>query len=435
MLCCYISHPRQASYTYTTIFTSLSSLSCFRNSYRYRLGSLSRPRRMSGTATTKLPQSTASLLTKSTQPEAYSESDIPIYTSVASYREWRRKAFVDNRSVGFVPTMGALHEGHLDLVRKSLVENDLTVLSIFVNPAQFSPHEDLETYPRTLEHDLKLLAQQQHVLQSNTPTTHSTTPNTHSTSTSPPTSKQPSPIIRRPSAVFLPSVSEMYPHGISQDASLQRGTFVEVKGYADEQMEGKSRPGFFRGVATVVTKLFNVIQPTNAYFGQKDIQQALLLRRMVTDLLLSHPSPQNLHIVPTARDPLDNLALSSRNAYLSPSARRVAPTLYTALKAAEHSWFREGKSKKECVEAARGVILHRVRNTELGTLDGGGMEVEIKLDYIEMNDVEDFEVLEDEVTLQSRGEDASTVILSGAMWVNGTRLIDNLLLGDLGQRK
>ncbi|KAJ3890484.1 pantothenate synthetase [Lentinula edodes] len=345
----------------------------------------------------ELPQST-----RSTQPEA--EADIiPIYTSVASYREWRRKAFVENRSVGFVPTMGALHEGHLDLVRRSLSENDLTVLSIFVNPAQFSPHEDLETYPRTLEHDLKLLAQQQHILH---------------------------PIIRRPSAVFLPSVSEMYPHGISQDASLQRGTFVEVKGYADEQMEGKSRPGFFRGVATVVTKLFNVIQPTNAYFGQKDIQQALLLRRMATDLLLSHPPAQNLHIVPTARDPLSHLALSSRNAYLSPSARRVAPTLYTALKAAEHSWFVEGKSKKECVEAARGVVLNRD-----GKGEGEGMGVEIKLDYVEMNDAEDFEVLEDGDTVQSRGEHASTVILSGAMWVNGTRLIDNLLLGDLGQRK
>ncbi|KAF8825852.1 hypothetical protein HHX47_DHR6000490 [Lentinula edodes] len=417
MFCCYFSHPRRASYT--TIFTSLSSLSCFGSSYRYRLGSLSRARRMSVTANTKLPQSAASLFTKSTQPEAYSKSDIPIYTTVASYREWRRKAFMENRSVGFVPTMGALHEGHLDLVRKSLVENDLTVLSIFVNPAQFSPHEDLETYPRTLEHDLKLLAQQQHLVVSNTPNTHSA-----STITGQPTH------IRRPSAVFLPSVSEMYPHGISQDASLQRGTFVEVKGYADEQMEGKSRPGFFRGVATVVTKLFNVIQPTNAYFGQKDIQQALLLRRMVTDLLLSHPSAQNLHIVPTARDPLDNLALSSRNAYLSPSGRKVAPTLYNALKAAEHCWFLK-KSKKECVDAAREVI-HRVRNTEMGTLDGGG---EIKLDYIEMNDAEDFEVLEDEVTLQSRGEDASTVILSGAMWVNGTRLIDNLLLGDLGHCK
>jgi pantoate--beta-alanine ligase len=129
---------------------------------------------------------------------------------------------------------------YLGTVKKSLQENDLTVLSIFVNPAQFAPHEDLATYPRTLPRDLELLTAQSIYIP-------------YKTSTETPH------LFRTPSAVFLPSVSEMYPSGISQDRDSQRGTFIEVKGYGDE-MEGKSRPGFFRGVATVVTKLFNVIQ-------------------------------------------------------------------------------------------------------------------------------------------------------------------------------
>jgi pantoate--beta-alanine ligase len=134
-------------------------------------------------------------------------------------------------------------------VRRSLQENDLTVLSIFVNPAQFAPHEDLSTYPRTLQHDLELLTAQ------SVPIPH-------------PNSETPA-HTRTPSAVFLPSVSEMYPSGISQYRDTQRGTFVEVKGYGDE-MEGKSRPGFFRGVATVVTKLFNAIQVSRLIYRQVD---------------------------------------------------------------------------------------------------------------------------------------------------------------------
>ncbi|KAK7061096.1 pantoate-beta-alanine ligase [Paramarasmius palmivorus] len=250
-------------------------------------------------------------------------SNIPIFTTVAAYREWRREAFYAKKSVGFVPTMGALHDGHLSLVRRSLAENDLTVLSIFVNPAQFAPHEDLATYPRTLPRDLELLDEQSYSIGSQ---------------------------VRKASAVFLPTVQEMYPSGISQVVAEQKGTFVEVKGYSEE-MEGKSRPTFFRGVATVVTKLFNAVEPTNAYFGQKDIQQAILLRRLVTDLLCSHPSPENLHIVPTARDPSTGLALSSRNTYLSPSGRKVAPTLYQALSAAQDAWD-QGLPKKECIKRA-----------------------------------------------------------------------------------
>ena len=176
---------------------------------------------------------------------------IPVFTTIGDYRTWRDKAFEDKKSVGFVPTMGAIHDGHLSLgmcaysitehsridatsVKHSLSENDLTVVSIFVNPAQFAPHEDLATYPRTLSHDLSLLSTLEY---------------------------QPIDVnsSRTPSAVFVPSAKDMFPSGISQDVAEQKGTFVEVKGYG-EQMEGRSRPTFFRGVATVVTKLFNIIQ-------------------------------------------------------------------------------------------------------------------------------------------------------------------------------
>jgi len=189
-------------------------------------------------------------------------SGIPIFGNIASYRSWRKKAFNEGKSVGYVATMGALHEGHLSLgmsiirfqqkkaylcqVRRSLIENDLTVVSIFVNPAQFAPTEDLETYPRTLPDDMKLLECVQVALPSQV-------------------SGETTPLKRTVSAIFAPSVSEMYPSGIVQDVAIQKGTFVEVKGYG-HQMEGASRPTFFRGVATVVTKLFNVIQVCIPYF-------------------------------------------------------------------------------------------------------------------------------------------------------------------------
>ncbi|KAI0321897.1 Pantoate-beta-alanine ligase [Amylostereum chailletii] len=325
-------------------------------------------------------------------------SDIPLFTTVEAYRAWRRAAFEAKKSVGFVPTMGALHDGHLSLVKCSLAANDLTVVSIFVNPAQFAPHEDLATYPRTLPHDLALL-----------------------TALSIPSSLSPK-SFHKSSAVFLPSVKDMYPSGITQDVESQRGAFVEVKGLGD-QMEGRSRPTFFRGVATVVTKLFNIIQPTNAYFGQKDIQQALLLRRMVSDLLVPHPTPDRLHIVPTARDPTTGLALSSRNAYLTDAERRRAPVVYAALQAAGRAWD-SGASKRDSLQPAL-KMLADVRR------DAMAEGVEIKPDYIELNDPETFEVLGDAETKDTRGT-GRPVVLSGAVWVGRTRLIDNLILGDPG---
>ena len=157
------------------------------------------------------------------------ESTIPLLTDLASCRRWRQRARDNRESVGFVPTMGALHTGHLSLVRYSKQANDKTIVSIFVNPAQFAPHEDLSAYPRTIEQDLRELER-----------------------------------IGGVDAVFLPGVKDMYPSGIVQDVAQQRGTFVEVKGYGS-QMEGRSRPSFFSGVATVVTKLFNAVEVFSHY--------------------------------------------------------------------------------------------------------------------------------------------------------------------------
>ncbi|KAH6915833.1 pantothenate synthetase [Coprinopsis sp. MPI-PUGE-AT-0042] len=323
----------------------------------------------------------------STVPELPTSS-IPVFTTVAAYRKWRARAFKTGKSVGFVPTMGALHAGHLSLVRRSLQANDFTVVSIFVNPAQFAPHEDLATYPRTLPTDLQLLE--------------STAGGSHNAS---------------PLAVFAPTVNEMYPSGIVQNVSEQKGAFIEVKGFS-HQMEGQTRPTFFRGVATVVTKLFNIIQPDHAYFGQKDIQQAFILKRLVRDLLCPHPTPENLHIIPTSRDPIDGLALSSRNAYLSAHGRKVAPTLRRALLAAEKVW-KEGGSKGECIQAAHSQIAEAQARVSTE-----GLSVDLKLDYIEMNDAEDFSVLDASARSTER-----LVILSGALYVDKTRLIDNILLG------
>jgi len=289
----------------------------------------------------------------------------------------------------------------------SLQENDLTAVSIFVNPAQFAPHEDLVAYPRTLTRDLELLEAQCVFVQH--------------------TDSQSRPITRTPSAVFLPSVPEMYPSGITQDRDSQRGTFVEVKGYGDE-MEGKSRPGFFTGVATVVAKLFNVVLPTNAYFGQKDIQQALLLRRLARDLLSTYPTPSSVRIVPTTREPVSGLALSSRNAYLTADEREIAgATLYQALCAGQYAWSK-GESKDECIRKA-----HRVIEDVAGGKEAIERGVNVRLDYIEMNDTNSFDVLGGREVMGSvvEGGEREAVILSGAILVGQTRLIDNVILGNV----
>jgi len=175
------------------------------------------------------PLTHSSLRLRPMSSSKHPESTIPLLANLASCREWRKKVRDDRKSVGFVATMGALHKGHLSLVHHSKQANDKTVVSIFVNPAQFAPYEDLSNYPRTIEQDLRKLEE-----------------------------------IGGVDAVFLPGVKDMYPSGVVQDVEQQRGTFVEVKGYGSE-MEGRSRPSFFRGVATVVTKLFNAVEVHSDY--------------------------------------------------------------------------------------------------------------------------------------------------------------------------
>lgn len=202
--------------------------------------------------------------------------------------------------VGYVPTMGALHSGHLDLIRQSMAATPATVISIFVNPSQFAPNEDLSKYPRTFEKDIAKI----------TEVSNSARPEVEP-------------------VVFMPEVSEMYPSGIELDRSKQVGTFVEVLGLS-HQLEGSVRPHFFRGVATVVAKLLNAVQPDIAFFGQKDIQQVSVVRRMVKDLLV----PVDIVVGKTIRES-SGLAMSSRNEYLDPDTRAKAAVLYRALMSAD----------------------------------------------------------------------------------------------------
>src|SRR4030042_934346 len=198
-------------------------------------------------------------------------------------------------TVGFVPTMGYLHEGHLTLVKQARKENSAVIVSIYVNPAQFGPREDFGAYPRDPDRDLELLRKE------------------------------------RTDIVFVPSDDEMYPPGFNSWVDVEKVT---------ERLEGASRPGHFRGVATVVAKLFNVVQPTRAYFGQKDAQQVVVIQRMVADLNMN----LEVVVVPTVRES-DGLAMSSRNVYLSPKERQAATILFKALTLARQ--LRKGGRSEE----------------------------------------------------------------------------------------
>jgi pantoate--beta-alanine ligase len=276
---------------------------------------------------------------------------LTIVKTISEIRALRQKL---KGTVGFVPTMGFLHEGHLALVRRAKAESSAVMVSIYVNPAQFGPREDFGAYPRDLDRDLELLRKE------------------------------------GTDIVFVPSGDEMYPPGFNSWVDVEKVT---------ERLEGASRPGHFRGVATVVAKLFNVVQPTRAYFGQKDAQQVVVIQRVVADLNMD----MEVVVVPTVRES-DGLAMSSRNIYLSSKERQAATTLFKALTLA---WqLRKGGEKD--AEKIRRQMTALIRKEPLS-----------RIDYVSIADTETLE----ELDLLDRPAVASLAIRIGK-----TRLIDNMPL-------
>lgn len=264
-----------------------------------------------------------------------------------------------SQRVGLVPTMGALHEGHLSLVRAARSQTDVVVVSIFVNPTQFGPKEDFSKYPRTLEKDLALLEAE------------------------------------KVDFIFSPSVQEMYPPGSS--------TWVTVEGLS-EKLDGRSRPGHFRGVTTVVAKLFNIVQPDLAVFGQKDAAQAAIIRRMVDDLHFD----VRILVCPIVREK-DGLAMSSRNVYLNPEQRKQATVLYRALMRVQTLADQGESSATKLAHTGKQVIAE---------------EPQVRLDYFEIVNWDNLDPVPD----ISKG-----ALVAVAAYVGETRLIDNMVLHGAGQ--
>ncbi|MGC9771885.1 4-phosphopantoate--beta-alanine ligase [Fervidobacterium islandicum] len=272
--------------------------------------------------------------------------------TVAEMKRITKELLEEGKSIGFVPTMGYLHKGHLSLVEAARKENDVVVVSIFVNPTQFGPNEDYNRYPRDLERDLRLL--------------------------------EPLGV----DYVFNPAVEEMYPPMYS--------TYVEEIELS-KYLCGASRPGHFRGVCTVVTKLFNIVKPTRAYFGQKDAQQFRVLRRMVRDLNMDVEMVE----MPIVREE-DGLAMSSRNVYLNPEERKEATRLYKSLLKA-----------KELIESGERDV-QKIKSEMLCVLD----HPLLKVDYVE---------IVDEETLRPVERIEKKVIVALAVFVGKARLIDNMI--------
>ncbi len=259
------------------------------------------------------------------------------------------------RTVGFVPTMGFLHDGHLELVKKARADNDNVIVSIFVNPTQFGPQEDYTTYPRDIPRDVTMLG-------------------TAGTD-----------------IVFIPSAADMYPPYFNSWIDIEKIT---------SGLEGESRPGHFRGVATVCNKLFNIIQPTKAYFGQKDAQQCVVIKRMVTDLDMN----LDIVVVPTFRES-DGLAMSSRNTYLKPNERQAAKVLYRSLNLAKDMWLK-GETDAQKIRSAMIDLIH-------------GEPLAEKIDYISIAHPE---------TLQEMDKIVPPVLISLAVKIGKPRLLDNIIL-------
>ena len=272
-----------------------------------------------------------------------------VVKTISEMRKLRRQL---TEPVGFVPTMGYFHEGHLSLVRQARKENPSVVVSIFVNPTQFGPSEDFRDYPRDLRRDLELL--------------------------------------QNVDIAFVPSEGKMYPSGFSSWIDVEKIT---------QRLEGASRPGHFRGVTTICAKLFNIIQPSRAYFGQKDAQQAVVIKKMVSDLNM------NLEIIvaPTVREN-DGLAMSSRNIYLNAEERQAAIILFKALSLARHLW-QSGEKDANKIRHQMTSLIHK--------------EPLAKIDYVSIADAN---------TLEELDVIDHPALASLAVTIGKTRLIDNIIL-------
>jgi pantoate--beta-alanine ligase len=277
-----------------------------------------------------------------------------VFHTVEEMRSASRDARRTGQRVGFVPTMGALHQGHLSLVRAARAQSGVVAVSIFVNPTQFGPNEDFSKYPRTFERDCRMLEKEAVDL------------------------------------VFAPSVEEMYPPAAA--------TYVTVEKLS-EKLCGKSRPGHFRGVTTVVSKLFHIVEPDLAFFGQKDAAQAAIIRRMVRDLNL----PVEIVVCPIVREP-DGLAMSSRNAYLNPQERKSALVLSQALNHVESLFDGGERNSRKLIAAGKQVFAEAPA---------------VRLDYLEIVDPDSLDAV-DQITRPT--------LAAVAAFVGLTRLIDNLVL-------
>jgi pantoate--beta-alanine ligase len=279
---------------------------------------------------------------------------VKIAKTIGSVRKLVRQARSKGKSVGLVPTMGALHQGHISLIEKATKNTSFVVVSIFVNPAQFGPKEDFKKYPRPLRNDLKLCEN------------------------------------AGADVVFAPSAREIYPQ--------ENLTWVNVEKLS-QPLCGRSRPGHFRGVATVCAKLFNIVQPDAAFFGQKDAQQAALIRRMAADLNF----PLKIIICPTVRQP-DGLALSSRNQYLSPQEKKDAVCLYKSLRKCRQMVVLGENSSKKIIAQMRNIL---------------SAPASAKIEYVEIVDVK---------TLQPLTKIDRSALVAIAVRIGSTRLIDNILI-------
>jgi pantoate--beta-alanine ligase len=277
-----------------------------------------------------------------------------VVKKIKKVREILTRVRNEKKSIGFVPTMGYFHQGHLRLMELARKENDYVVVSIFVNPLQFGPKEDFKEYPRDLKRDIKM-AEEVGV-----------------------------------DLIFAPSEKEMYEEDFS--------TYIEVTGNLTQVMCGKSRPGHFKGVTTVVGKLFNIVQPDRAYFGKKDYQQLIIVKKMVKDLNF----PLKIVAVNTVREK-DKLAMSSRNTYLNEKSRKKALVLYQSLKLAEKEIKKGVKDPK--------IIKEKMKNL---------IEEKGEIDYISIADPQ---------TLQEVEKIEKKVLVALAVKIDGVRLIDNRIIG------